>query len=804
MATGGLELTRQQTAMIAILCHCGRQLQTDDANAGRPVRCPYCGLVLQAPAASVRETQSMQHSLETPQPPQRSHGSSLSFDRPASPIGDLLHAGQKFSHYTVRRRLGAGAMGEVWLAFDAALERELAVKIMPPALGADEDRLLRFFREARLAARLNHPHAVTIYQVGVEDGLPFLAMELVDGGSLEDIVRKNGPLAWPEATQIIRDAAAGLAQAHALGLVHRDIKPANLLRSSQGITKLADFGLARLASEEGSLTREGASLGTPAYMAPEQWRGELADVRSDLYSLACTYFFLLTGRPPFAAPNVEALGYLHTHEPFPDPGHSMPGLPAMIGTILQRGSQKSPELRYQTAGELIAALDALVAQPSAASAPPIIEPKLPVIIAPPGTGPRRRPKSRPPSRWQLASAAMLLVVVISSGLYLANRRQPPPQEVGQANGAGAAQRVAVGNPAAGSATADPSNQPAAPSPSGAPLDARFFGGDAYKFFPEELTWTQAKARCQAMGGHLVVIEYANENQFVADLIARAGWEDAWIGLTDEAQEGDWRTVEGKPLTYTNWMPGQPNNKQQQEHYALISNHPLGNTGQRLGWQWTDQPNYSTQHKPGFVCEWDQPRKLVAPAAGAASATIANGAALATSDWQRVLIQGNSAAVGGGGWSIAGDLILCGTADHGYLRTRKEYYNFILECDYQLPPSGNSGILVRAQNNGQERPAGMEIQLLADSANALPEQRTGAIYGAVAPKFDVAKAAGQWNTLKIHCERERVAVWVNHIEVVNVEMAQVSLLQNLPGFIALDNWKGQANGAQFRNIRITEL
>jgi hypothetical protein len=290
----------------------------------------------------------------------RTHDSLAGGSR-CSPAGSSIGPEQKFSHYVIKRRVGSGAMGEVWLAFDTTLERELAIKILPPSLGADQERLLRFFREARLAAQLNHPHTVTIYQVGVEEGLPFLAMELVDGGSLEDRIGQQGPLAWQEATRVIRDAAAGLAEAHALGLVHRDIKPANLLQSTKGVTKVADFGLARAASQQSSLTSAGTPLGTPAYMPPEQWKGEAVDGRSDLYSLACTYYYLLTGRPPFDAPSAPALGYQHTHVPFPDARQLRPETPDAVCQIIARGTQKDPSQRYQAASELVAELDSLLA-----------------------------------------------------------------------------------------------------------------------------------------------------------------------------------------------------------------------------------------------------------------------------------------------------------------------------------------------------------------------------------------------------------------------------------------------------------
>jgi serine/threonine protein kinase len=345
--------------------------------------------------------------------------------------GSGVRPEQKFSHYRIKRRLGAGAMGEVWLAFDTTLERDLAIKILPPSLGQDQERLLRFFREARLAAQLNHPNAVTIYQVGVEEGLPFLAMELVDGGSLEDRIREHGPLDWREATRVVRDAAVGLAEAHALGLVHRDIKPANLVQTSKGLTKVADFGLARATSQQSSLTSAGAPLGTPAYMPPEQWKGETVDGRSDLYSLICTYYFLLTGKPPFEAPSAPALGYQHSHVPFPDPRQQLPDLPATVCRILERGAQKKPELRHQSASELVDELDSLLAATSGGSGQgkSILRP-IPLTAAAPSRGSGIWPPRNRGAWLAAAGAGMLMCGVI---IYITSRGQTTKLKIDDPN-----------------------------------------------------------------------------------------------------------------------------------------------------------------------------------------------------------------------------------------------------------------------------------------------------------------------------------------------------------------------------------
>jgi WD40 repeat protein/formylglycine-generating enzyme required for sulfatase activity len=275
---------------------------------------------------------------------------------------------RKIAAYVIRRKLGEGAMGEVFLARDPTLDRDVAIKVLPREFARDQERLQRFLREARLAARLEHPNTVTVYQVGADGDLAFLVMQLIEGGSLAQTIQARGPIPWREATQVIRDAAAGLAAAHSIGLIHRDIKPANLMRTAEGVTKIVDFGLARLQAADSGLTQQGMRLGTPAYMAPEQWMGQEADARSDLYALMCSYYHLLAGRVPFDAPSTPALGYQHRYEPAADPRHWVPEIPEGVCRVLARGMAKHPDQRYQSCEELLLELDALLSPLPAADA----------------------------------------------------------------------------------------------------------------------------------------------------------------------------------------------------------------------------------------------------------------------------------------------------------------------------------------------------------------------------------------------------------------------------------------------------
>ncbi len=254
-------------------------------------------------------------------------------------------------------------MGVVFAAEDTTLQRQVALKILLPRSGhCGTDLWARFLREARVIARLNHPNVITIYEIGTEKEWHFIAMEWAPGGSLQDGLDRAGQLSWLSATRATAQAGAGLVAAHAAGILHRDLKPGNILLTADGTAKLGDFGLALpLDGQSKRLTQEGQVVGTPWFMSPEQCRGDPINHLSDVYSLGATYYALLAGRPPYDANQTLQIAFAHCAAPIPDPRDSVPEVPAECAAIIRRALAKNPAERYPSAADLLAALEAVLA-----------------------------------------------------------------------------------------------------------------------------------------------------------------------------------------------------------------------------------------------------------------------------------------------------------------------------------------------------------------------------------------------------------------------------------------------------------
>jgi serine/threonine protein kinase len=265
--------------------------------------------------------------------------------------------------YVVLDKLGEGAMGEVFRARHTRLDRDVALKVMRPEKMASAESVRRFRREIHAAATLAHENVVLAYDADQSGDRHFFAMEYVDGPTLDRYVRDKGPLAVGEASDYVRQAALGLEHAHQNGLIHRDIKPSNLLVSRAGVVKISDFGLVLVddpnAPGASRLTKDGLTVGTPDFLAPEQARNPRgADGRADIYSLGCTFYYLLTGEVPFPGGTPTEKMARQTREPVPVPNRA--DVPPAVKSILGRMTAKSPRDRYQSPGEVAEALEPFV------------------------------------------------------------------------------------------------------------------------------------------------------------------------------------------------------------------------------------------------------------------------------------------------------------------------------------------------------------------------------------------------------------------------------------------------------------
>ncbi len=255
--------------------------------------------------------------------------------------------------------IAKGGMGTVYRARQMALDRIVAVKVLKPELSSYPDILKRFLREGKLAAKLDHPGIIHIFDIGQDDGHYFLVMEFVEGKDLCQVIEEKGPFSPWHALDIARKVAGALSYAHEHGIVHRDIKPQNIMLSPDNSIKIADFGIARVMEQETMLTSSGVIIGTPAYMSPEQCRGEAIDGRSDLYNLGATLYTLLCGRVPFSNQNCAALVHQVIND-YPQPlDHFVPGLSPSIMALVKRLMAKHPAARFQTGKELIAAIEGI-------------------------------------------------------------------------------------------------------------------------------------------------------------------------------------------------------------------------------------------------------------------------------------------------------------------------------------------------------------------------------------------------------------------------------------------------------------
>jgi serine/threonine-protein kinase len=382
----------------------------------------------------------------TPTPPPRGG------EVPAAP--DL--SGRTVGDFQIIRRLGQGGMGQVYLAEQLSLKRKVALKVLRPDLARNETSLARFKAEAEAVARATHANIVQVYYIGDVDGLPFMALEYVEGKNLREYLTKKGPPDLPLALSIIRQVASALARAGELGIVHRDIKPDNILLTRKGEVKVADFGLSRVMSTEAglNLTQSGVTMGTPLYMSPEQAEGKPVDFRTDIYSFGVTCYHMLAGEPPFRGATAVEVAVQHITGKARPLAEIRPDLPPALCALVERMMARRPDDRYATARDMLRDIVRLrdgtselvpATAVSSADVELVQTGVTPAAASSSGTPPAAAtvatgamPVARWP-RWLLAAmVAITLGVAALAGAVIARIRQPA---------AVPATRVATGDPA---------------------------------------------------------------------------------------------------------------------------------------------------------------------------------------------------------------------------------------------------------------------------------------------------------------------------------------------------------------------
>jgi serine/threonine protein kinase len=313
--------------------------------------------------------------------------------------------------YKLEAKLGSGGMSTVYLARDATLDRQVAVKVMHREMSEQPDQLERFRQEARAVAKLSHPNVVAVIDAGEDGGFPYIVFEYVEGETLKQRIARVGALDTQEALAYAIEIARGLTVAHARNMVHRDVKPQNVLIDAEGRAKLTDFGISRQLEQDG-MTATGRVLGTTDYVAPEQAMGHGADPRSDLYSLGVVLYEMLIGQVPFHADSQVGVAMKHVNEELPDVQQRRPEISAAAALVVERATAKEPAKRYQEVGEMIDDLSTALEVEAARAGSSTGEATSILDAVPPA---KRKLSSR--SRWSWAAIALLILV--GGGVLLA-------------------------------------------------------------------------------------------------------------------------------------------------------------------------------------------------------------------------------------------------------------------------------------------------------------------------------------------------------------------------------------------------
>jgi serine/threonine protein kinase len=330
-----------------------------------------------------------------------------------------------FGRYRLLSLIGEGGMGKVYRAHDTEIDRDVAIKVLPPELGSEPGYRERFRREAHIAARLNEPHIIPIHDTGEIDGRLYLVMPIIEGVDVHTLLRRDGAMSPQRAVQVIEQLAAALDAAHEAGLVHRDVKPSNALVTRKDFVYLIDFGIAHDAKAT-KLTQTGSIIGTFAYMSPERLEFGSADARSDVYALACVLYECLTGAQPFSGDSMEQQVVAHLTLDPPKPSDLNPDIPHEFDAVIATGMAKNADKRYQSAGDLaVAARRALNEASTLTEIGDTVA--APTRLSPHAPGKNQDtppPTTRSKRKWLVAATVLVVVVVAGAALLLRNALSP--------------------------------------------------------------------------------------------------------------------------------------------------------------------------------------------------------------------------------------------------------------------------------------------------------------------------------------------------------------------------------------------
>jgi serine/threonine protein kinase len=693
-----------------------------------------------------------------------------------------------FGEYVVLERLGRGGMGEVLKAEHRRMQRRVALKVISGSAMKDADAVRRFQREVHAAARLIHPNIVTAFDANELEGVHFLVMEYVDGRDLAQVIHDQGPLPVATAVDYVLQAARGLAYAHGKGIVHRDIKPGNLLVDREGTVKILDMGLARIDLGPGGsmeLTNTGQVMGTVDYMAPEQAEDtHSADARADIYSLGCTLYRLLSGEPLYGGESVVKKLLAHRGAPIPPLAAVCPAAPAALDAVFRKMVAKRPEERQQSMAKVVAELENVlrgltVAEPTVGSTEVTTDLKLSEFFA--AIGPRSG-KSGPTATAEKRSTK------VASGNDVTQDFAKGDTTTRGLTGLGSAapDRHGIGNRGQGTGNKT--------------VGWRL----ARKLVPPYVIAIAAALGGLALAAAGIVVFLPT-----SDGTIRVEINDPSIEVT---VSGSGYKIKGK-TEEIHVKPG--------EHTLHVKTGELEFDTSKFVLGKGDNPPLKVELLPGEVQvmhsngrllgERARPKEIAASSgkpgsAGAPGRTTTATPAPTAGEWI-TLFNGRDLygwlQKGHAGWSVKDGLLTGESVGAvGWLMSSREFGEFELELEYRLPPGGNSGVFLRAPENGNITGGEFnEIQLLDDSAlkfaSVLPQGRNGALFSQIAPTKAPIKAANEWRKLAARVVGSRVQVTLDGVEVLDGPLRAGTPAR---GHIGLQLY---APGIVFRNIRLRE-